>query len=203
MTGQPKRNLAQLLLTTAWAVALVVPISSMMAGHLLTLPSPDKAAVAPRLEGRAASAEGWRAFHVLSPACKCSRQVLAHLLERGAHAGVTETLLFVGEETQGLAQARAAGFRTEALSAQELFDRYKIQTVPLLVVMNPEGSILYSGGYTERKQGADIQDVALLEGAMAGLPAQELPLFGCAVSRELQKQIDPFGLKYAANGARP
>jgi hypothetical protein len=45
--------------------------------------------------------------------------------------------------------------------------------------------------------------VALLEGAMAGLPAQELPLFGCAVSRELQKQIDPFGLKYAANGARP
>jgi hypothetical protein len=129
--------------------------------------------------------------------------VLAHLLQRGLHPGVTETLLFVGEETEQLAQARALGFRTEALSAQALFDRYKIQTVPLLVVMNPEGSILYSGGYTERKQGADIKDVALLEGAMAGVPARELPLFGCAVSRELQQQIDPFGLKYAANGARP
>jgi len=54
------------------------------------------------------------------------------------------------------------------------------------------------GGYTERKQGFDIQDVSIVERLRNEKSVAELPLFGCAVSRSLQALLDPLGIKYRA-----
>ena len=43
---------------------------------------------------------------------------------------------------------------------------------------------------------ADIRDLALIDEVRRSGGARELPLFGCAVSRKIQKLLDPFRLKF-------
>jgi hypothetical protein len=203
MSLPPRPRWSSRIFLALWATAMVVPISFLMAGHLLTLPAPEKAALQPRLHADTTASNQWRTFHVLGSGCKCSSNVLKHLLERKAQPGVAETILYVGAETPQLAETRTAGFEVEALDPRQLADKYNIQTVPLFIVVDPSQRVVYSGGYTDRKQGPDIKDLTLLEGLMAGKAEHELPLFGCAVSRELQQQLDPLGLKYAAKGNQP
>ena len=172
-----------------WAPMPVVLVGLLLSGHLLTLPPPEAARL--RLEGN-----GWRALHVLALKCGCSRQVIDHLVERRARPGLSERVLFIGEDAATAARVRAAGYAFESIGAKGLEERYGIKGAPLLVVVDPQQRVVYSGGYSRQPRG-EPEDLAIFAKVKAIEPAQSFPLFGCAVSRSLQAQVDPLGLKYS------
>jgi hypothetical protein len=55
--------------------------------------------------------------------------------------------------------------------------------------------VRYVGGYTPRKQAADIRDVQILAAVRAGERVVPLPTFGCAVGARLSQTVDPLGLR--------
>ena len=91
-------------------------------------------------------------------------------------------------------QAIEVGFLVDVVTREELPRKYHLQSVPVLAVLDPLDRLRYVGGYTTRKQGPDIQDVRILETLQSDRSIASLPLFGCAVSRSLQRVIDPTGL---------
>jgi hypothetical protein len=109
---------------------------------------------------------------------------------------VTERVLLVDGGPTLEDRLLAAGYEVERLHPLELRARYAIESVPLLVVASPTDDVLYIGGYTSQKQGPDIRDTRIIDDAIRGGTTAPLPLFGCAVSRNLQKTLDPLGLKY-------
>jgi hypothetical protein len=59
----------------------------------------------------------------------------------------------------------------------------------MLIALDPEGRIRYAGGYTERKQGPVIDDTRILSEVRLEAAPPSLPLFGCAVSDRLRRQL--------------
>lgn len=168
----------------------------MLAAHVLTLPVPDPGD--PGLaEGVRSSAVGgrWTVLHALSSECRCSGRVLDQLFATARPAGLTEVILLVGPTGDIPSRAAAHGFRFESLTAQELTDRYSIPAVPLLVVADPAGIVRYSGGYTARKQGPQIEDLDVIAALREGRDISELPLYGCPVNTALKASIDPIGIR--------
>jgi hypothetical protein len=134
---------------------------------------------------------------VLYGACACSDRVLEHLATRGVMASTSEHVVLAGTgrgDRAGLLRAR--GFSVDSIAPEQLKTRYGLEVAPLLIVAAPDGSIRYLGGYTERKQGPRIRDRETLHELQSGRATSLLPLFGCAVSRQLQQLFDPFRLKY-------
>ena len=76
----------------------------------------------------------------------------------------------------------------------DLGAQFGIDAVPLLVVLGPDDTTRYFGGYTERKQGPEPRDLAIIANARAGYDDEGLPLFGCAASRGLREIMNPLGL---------
>ncbi len=184
----------------AWAGLSVVVQSTLMAGHWYTLPSPD--AADPQLERSLSdlvppAAKGdWSMVHVLYSACRCSQRVFDHLFESERPEGTYETVLLVGDDPSIERRAREAGFAVVLATPAELEERFGIVSAPLLLVLDPDGSLRYAGGYTERKQGYAPRDLEVLATLRGGNDATELPLYGCGVSKELQEVLDPMGIKY-------
>ena len=56
------------------------------------------------------------------------------------------------------------------------------------------GEVRYAGGYTERKQALFPRDREIVAALRAGDEVTPLPVFGCAVSNELKRTINPLRL---------
>lgn len=152
------------------------------------------------------------AFHVIYQSCPCSRRVLKHLLERTVIVGASETILLVldtgdhastglngpcqSDEAAIRDQAIARGYLVQAITPEELRSSHGIEASPLLLIVDAEGIVLFSGGYTSRKRGLSYQDEATIQAVLNGETPDPIPVFGCAVSEQLQKIVDPLGLKY-------
>jgi hypothetical protein len=78
------------------------------------------------------------------------------------------------------------------VSPEQLVERYDLQAAPLLVVADPTDTVRYLGGYTSRKQGADVRDLGVIAATRFGLTVPPLPAFGCAVASELRARLNPF-----------
>lgn len=192
----------------AWGVLLTVGCTIMMARHTIPLPVPeleDRSVVQALQEDRDAAATGsaWMMTHVLLSTCPCSRRITTHLLERAPEPGVEEHILWIegeeGAKSAGgddfVARARARGFIVHQIDHERLANHYHIKAAPLLIIVGATpDELLYSGGYTSRKQGYAIQDIEVLDALRARHgPLDALPLFGCAASKELRETIDPTG----------
>jgi hypothetical protein len=185
----------------AWVLACVVGGAYMLSAHLLTLPAPEitdlglqRAAVAhrqPFQKGR------WLAVHILDQDCVCSLRVLDHLLADPRPADVAERIVLIASSVspERIAAVAARGFDLDIVTPDELADRYHVEAAPLLVVLDPGDRLRYVGGYTPRKQAADVRDVAVVEALRRGQPVDPLPTFGCAVGRSLRRKVDPLGLR--------
>jgi len=182
-----------------WAALSLGVTSALMMGHTYALPRPStanrelRAAIArdrgPEDRGR------WLVHHFMYSRCRCSQRVVASLVTRGPLPSVRERVVLVGAHPEYEAALHAARFALDVVTPERLKARYRVEAAPLLVVSDPVGEVRYAGGYTERKQGPAVQDVAIVRALMRGQGASELPLFGCAVSRSLQMMLDPLGLK--------
>lgn len=204
------RVLTTALLTTAlfWTLAgaLMVASASLMAGHWYTLPSPptghaDFVRAMTDLRGPK-NADTWMAVHVLYSRCRCSQRIFDHLFASERRPDVEEHILLVGAHRDYEGRARARGFAVHVLEPAQLKALYRIESAPLLLILDPPGNLRYAGGYTDRKQGPAIHDLDILARLVADETTEPLPLFGCGVSRELQALLDPIGIKYGIKYAR-
>jgi hypothetical protein len=112
---------------------------------------------------------------------------------------VSETLLLVGDAADlapELARLQARGIVVRRTESAELKRQYGIEGAPLLMVLSPGGEVSYSGGYSQRK-GGPLLDVDIIRGLRTDRSEARLPLFGCAVSKELQQLLDPLSIKYS------
>ncbi len=191
-----------LLLLFVWAIPCVVVGATLMVGHWVPLPVPDRSDPVLRdaLAHVAAPKQStWRLVHVLYAQCRCSERTFDYLFERGKAPAADETVVLVGKHPEYERRAREAGFSVEQISRRELKERFNVESAPLLLVVDPAGQIRYSGGYTARKQGLDYQDLAILSRLQGGAEAKTIPAYGCGVSKELQSYLDPIGVKYGGN----
>lgn len=177
----------------AWFVALGITAASLLARHLLPLPPPEDTATLASL--RTGEGTGrWMAVHVLYTECPCSRRIAEHLMASARPLDVEEHVVLVGARA-GLANGlRTRGFDVVEVEPEELARRFGIEAVPLLVVLGPDDTTKYSGGYTERKQGPDPRDLEIIARARTGDGEPGLPIFGCAVGRALREALNPLDL---------
>lgn len=185
-----------------WAALLFVTATSLSAAHFYAQPSPDSrdAELERALNGlrSAKDRNQWLAVHVLYAQCRCSRRILHHLATSARPGQVREKLLLVGwhdELAPTLHQIAARGFEITRTTPTELRDRFHVEAAPLLLVIAPQGAVRYAGGYTERKQGPNPLDREIIAKLTSNQGASQLPLFGCAVSKELQALLDPLALR--------
>ena len=171
--------------------------------HLVTLPAPAPADPALQqaiaTQRRMIERDRWLVLHVVFDECACSRRVLDQLLASARPAGIAERIVLVTERPASMAEAavaiRARGFDLDVVTPDQLVARYHIEVAPLLVIADPRDTVRYVGGYTSRKQGADIRDLAVIAAVQQGEPVEPLPTFGCAIGRALQSKLDPLGIR--------
>jgi hypothetical protein len=184
-----------------WALCCVVGGGYLLSGHLLTLPTPDitdlgfqRSAVAHR---RPSQVGRWLVVHILDQDCQCSLRVLDHLLAAPRPADVAERIVLIASavEPNRVAAIAARGFELDIVTPDQLAERYHVEAAPLLVVADPADTVRYVGGYTPRKQAADVRDVAVVDALRRGERVEPLPTFGCAVGRSLRATIDPLGIR--------
>lgn len=182
----------------AWVAVCIVVGALLLARHLLTMPTPavgDPVLRAAIHAQRGADRQRWLVLHVLYDGCGCSVRVLDHLLHTPRPSGVRERVLYITEDPMSPALRRdliAHGFELEVVTPEELVERYDLEAAPLLVVVDPTDDVRYLGGYTERKQGADVRDLGVIAATRLGLTVPPLPAFGCAVSGALRTRLNPF-----------
>jgi hypothetical protein len=194
----PSRNETGKLLIAFWLLVTTLIAATLMARHWITLEAPStddpvarSAFATLRDPGRAGRP---LVVHSLYTACGCSVRVLDHLATTERPSEIDEVLLYVGDTTDEVRAVERAGIRAVQTSRSELVSRFHVRGAPLLVVVGPDDRLLYSGGYTERKQGAVISDHALIAASLAGGEARTLPIFGCAVSAALAEDLNPLSI---------
>jgi hypothetical protein len=185
---------------TVWLLGLAAIVAMLMVGHLVALPKPDrtdpelKAALASLRAPASGRPAGWMAVHVLGAECDCSRRIAEHLLDTKRPAGVSEVVLLVGHDDELAGRLRRRMSVVEVTPA-ELGQRFHIEAAPLLLAVDPAGAVRYSGGYTDRKRGPEIEDLRILAQLTGGHEVAAVPVFGCAFGESLKKDLDPLGLK--------
>lgn len=134
------------------------------------------------------------AVHVLYAECRCSQRIAEHLMATTRLPDVAEHVILVGQDNALRDALAGRGFDVATVNADDLEATYGIEAVPLLVVVAPDGTVRYSGGYTTSKQGPAPRDREIIELARRSESTDSLPVFGCAASRELRDRLDPIGL---------
>ena len=135
------RRLAYVVMAV-WAVLTVgVGTGAIHSGReepVLESPAPSLGLALSELRPSGAALRSF-AVHVVAADCTCSRSFIAFLRERGPRVDLSETILLVGDDTDGLAEAlRGRGFPVNEISVDELASRYHITEVPLSVVVGPD-----------------------------------------------------------------
>lgn len=178
-----------------WGVIIAAGLSFLMAGHLIIFPSPDSKieGAMKTLQNESGAAGQWFAAHVIADGCRCSGEALEHLLARGPRKDSQELIIYVGKELSE--PLRASSYKTMLSDEAKLFRDYGVESAPLLALVSPEGKLVYAGGYSETRNGPIVEDTVIAEAMRGGSP-KALPLFGCAVSKDMQDKVDPLGLKY-------
>ena len=190
------RQVVVTALLTLWFAAMSFVCSTLMIGHWVQLPTPKVGSRQPFATDSDTSVSlKWRALHFLSSECVCSQRILKHLLQREPLSDIEEKIIIVGGLDATRELVAGSRFAIDWTSPEELKSKYGVEAAPLLVVLDSDETIRYSGAYTARKQAYPIQDVLLIKRALAGESIQSLPLFGCGVSGEMQSLTDPLGLK--------
>lgn len=133
--------------------------------------------------GMAERATGhWHAAYILGAGCACSQRVAKHLASRRKALGLREEVILVGEDPATERELRTHGWLPERWPAARVRSIYGAISAPLVVFVDGEGKIRYSGGLSRR---TDSGDGFHEEEIWAALSLREtparLPAFGCAL----------------------
>jgi hypothetical protein len=181
-------------------LAFSLTISLVMGAALGLLHIPfraEQSAVSHFVSATTPILQSWKAVHLLSVSCQCSQAVSAYLLQRGPFPGVGEYVILAGENAALAQHLTQAGFHVQSRSAEEIATQFQVPGAPWFILVSPAQQISYAGGYSaDRNARNGYQDKQIWREAAAGSPRGALPVYGCALSKLLQKKTDPFGLKY-------
>jgi len=184
-------------LIAAWLALSLLGIASLGVSHTAPMPQPTPAErLTHALLEMRASPGSMLLVHVIYAHCSCTERLFNHLIERRALPGVDEAILFVGEDAAKKARARKAGYRFATVTASELAARFGLEVAPVMFAFTREGRLAYAGGYFDRPAAVVALDERIVSEVQHGAPAEPLPVYGCAVSPELQKSVDPLGIVY-------
>lgn len=178
-----------------WFASTAAVGSTLLAQHLLPLPGSASASARVALASvrRASDAGRPLAVHVLFTECRCSQRIAETILARRS-PGVAEHVVLVGRDPLLERRLAERGLPVTVTTREELGSRYGVASAPAFFVASPSDRTLYFGGYTDRKQGLPLRDREILAAAMAGVETEALPIYGCAVARELRAERNPLGL---------
>jgi hypothetical protein len=181
-----------------WFCAVVVLMAALALNHVVSLAGPERqdARLAAGLRALLADERvGWASFHVLYTECQCSQRIFAHLLASQRPADLHEIVLLVGADHALARRLEARGFEVVAVAPEGLAARFGIEGAPTFVLVDPTRAVRYLGGYTQRKQGPDLRDLAIVRDTRLGADLADLPVFGCAVSERLKAIFDPLAIR--------
>lgn len=184
-------------LLLVWGGALMAALMCWGAWHYAVLPGPTVGQVAelsPSLETKQ-----WRMVHVLAAECGCSGAVGKRLAKRHTQPGVAEEVWLVGPAPELATTLQQAGFKVIVKSSESLAQEANLEGLPWLLIAQPSGAVVYSGGYAPQNPAtvAQLEDVNLLHRLQNGESPEAFPAFGCATSRRARQSFDPLGLKYS------
>jgi len=66
----------------------------------------------------------------------------------------------------------------------------------VLFAFDRSGTLRYAGGYFAHAGSIESQDEHIWAQVQHGAEPQPLPIYGCAVSAQLQRQVDPLHIVY-------
>ncbi len=172
-----------------WATGSLLMVSQFYGWHLMSF------AALPTLAQK--DSGHWTLTHVVSESCKCSAKVVEYLIQRGPQKDLNEEVLIIGHPPQ-VTELHQRGFKTRELNPDDLKEDISKLGVPFLLITTPKGDTVYAGGYSEKsvQDGSPIKDLEILQSLQGTRTVASFPIFGCAVSRKLQKIVDPFSMKY-------
>ncbi len=176
-----------------WFLALSIPFSMMMGSHTLSLkPSNAKELVA--LKGQ----KTWTILHFLNPDCGCSERVFKSLVERKPKTQNVEEKVFVlGKKEQWVKALKEKGFTVVSDSMDHYSEKYKINAVPQLVIMDQSKAVKYAGGYSSKRGPASVvEDEKIFHELTKTKKTNERPIYGCVNGSDNQKKVDLVGYKY-------
>ncbi|WP_413558366.1 hypothetical protein [Bdellovibrio sp. HCB209] len=185
------KNILVTFTLVCWGLGTLALVSQFYGWHLMTFSSTPTLAAKQNGE--------WTLTHVLSESCKCSAKVMAYLKSRGPEKSVNEEIVLLGRAPANTQDLVAQGFTVRHLNPEEIKEDISKLGVPFLLVTTPKGDTVYAGGYSEKsvQDGSPIRDLEILGSLQGKGTVQNFPIFGCAISRKLQKLVDPFSLKYS------
>jgi hypothetical protein len=182
-------------LLAAWAVAVIL-VGGVLTSYHQPFRTPDEKLLLLMTDPGHGE---WKALHLLSGGCGCSRRVMLHLLARQKMDHVEEQVLMVDDQESYLpdvetllGKLQKAGFSVSHIAADHIPDEAGFSGVPLLVFASPEGKPAYIGGYGT----AGDQDTAIYANLRAGRAQKSLNVIGCAVGSRVRRAADPLHLKY-------
>ncbi len=190
--------MCRIVLFTVWFSITAVVGARLAALHLVPLPQPEfQESVASEAEPRSTK-NSWSLTHILAVNCPCSQRIADHLLSRGVVPNVIEDVWILGSKPDLAGEFDLRGFHVSTVDPDQLAARTGIQGGPWLLIRDPLGKLVYSGGYAARplNDPADARDLELLDRVRNGEHPVAWPAFGCAASHSWQRKIDPLGFKY-------
>lgn len=180
-----------------WFCLLALGMASLMMNHVFAMPAPTDDE---RLEAALAKVRRHSdrplALHIIYENCSCTNLLVEELLERGPTNHWEEVILFVGASPERHRRAQRNGFETHQSSALQLKTQWGVEAAPVLLLLDQSGALAYAGGYFETPATVSPQEVRLMRQLLEGTELSPLPIYGCAVSAQLQAQTDPLGIKY-------
>lgn len=197
MLSEKFKSLLSRFALLVWASLLTVTISYLMVGHWVALPSNQPVLVNNQIVRiKTDLASQLHVQHVLSQSCPCSQRIAKHLASRWPIPSVSEQIVVVESPKDTTSMVFPDAYSVKRVSAERLMADYAIESAPVLLITDSNGKVVYSGGYTARKQGYEIRDYEIIASLLRGEAVEALPVYGCAVSTRLKKVVDPLGLKY-------
>ena len=176
-----------------WGLVVVIALASISVGHLASLPQPgDKAFLSRALLKYRRQTNANFLVHVIYSDCSCASGLLTHLRSRAAFPGEEELILFVGWSSGQERRFNDAGFDFKNITATHLVSDFGLEAAPVLVMFDAAGKMRYVGGYYDVPATVVALDEEIHSKVAAHTSVEPLPVFGCAVSPQLQQSLDRF-----------
>jgi hypothetical protein len=164
---------ASVLLT----LAATLVMARLMAAHMPFAVDPPASGPPARRTGH------WQAVYILGSDCVCSLRVAEHLAQRGRLADIEERTILVGRNAATDSKLQQWGLQPARSSAEDVLRAFGAHNAPLLLFIDPDGNIRYSGGFARRSDFRDgFEEQSIWAELRAGRAVERLPAYGCALA---------------------
>ena len=106
-------------------------------------------------------------------------------------------VMIMGQQDDWKKSLQKNGFQIKTMNHKPDKNQFDVEGVPALLVYDSKGDIKYSGGYYECviSHESQVKDVAIIAAIQNGKSLPDMPIYGCTVSEEYKKILDPLNLK--------